>query len=119
MEDALDSLNWNFVIRVREAYARRQNKAQNASAGLLVGSHCFDQSGRRNARPWRQRPEPTNKRHDARNVFRRSETDFVSEKSSGDHTPSDGLAVLIAAITRDAFQSVGKSVAKIENFAQT
>src|SRR5215469_14080119 len=118
MEYAFDNLNWNFVIRVRLAYARRQNKTQNASAGLLVGPHRLEQSSRRKIRPRRQESKPANERHNSRNILGRSKEDLVSEESRSHHAPCNGFAMLITAIVRGTFQRMGKSVAKIENFPQ-
>src|SRR5215472_15654589 len=118
MEDALYHFKGDLVIGSRLANAGRKNETQHPASGLLVGTHCFHQFRRGNAWPRRQGSEPTNERHDAGNVLGGSEADFVPKKSSGHHAPSDGFAMLIAAIVGNTFQNMRKSMSKIEDFAQ-
>ena len=119
MENALDRVHRDSVIRPRLAHSGRQNEAQHAATRFLIGMHRFQQNRWRNARPRRQRAEPGNQRYNARNVFRASETELVSKKNRGHHAPRDSFAMLITTIMRNAFESVRKSVAEIQDLAQT
>jgi len=46
---------------------------------------------------------------------RRASSPVRGRKSGGDHAPSYGFAVLIAAVIRDTFEGMGESVTVIEN----
>src|SRR5712692_6049865 len=65
MENALDDVKGNGVVRPRFADAGREDETKNSAASFLVGAHGAEQSRGGNARPGRQRPQAANQRDDA------------------------------------------------------
>ena len=118
MQNALDHVKWNGVVGARFANARREHKAKNPGARLLVGAHGGKQSRGRDARPGRQWPQAANQRDDAGHVFGTRQPEFVAQERRRHYPPRHRFTVLIDAVLRHRFQSVGECMPEIENFAQ-
>src|SRR6267143_5515815 len=118
MKDTLDDVRGDGVVGASFTNARREDETHYAAARFLVRAHGFDQSCGGDARPGRQRSEAADERDDARNVIGTRQSKLMAEERRGDHTPGHGFPMLVAAIMRDAFQSVRKRMAEIQDFAQ-
>src|SRR6266850_2396500 len=117
MENALDDARGNGVVGASFADARREDETNHTPACFLVRAHGFDQSCGGDARPGRQRSQAADERDDAGNIVGARQAKFMAEERSGDHAPSDGFPVLIAAVACDAFESVRESMPEIQDFA--
>src|SRR5258707_1434934 len=118
MKNALKHWKRHGVVGSRFADAGRKDKAKDSGTRFFVGPHSIEQGGGWNAGPGRQRTHATNQRDDARNVVGTRQAQLVAEESGGDHAPSNGFAVLIAPVVRDAFEGMGKGMTVIEDFAE-
>jgi hypothetical protein len=118
MENALDNVKGDGVVRAGFTDARREDEAENSGARLLIGTHGVEQSRRWDPRPGRKRSEAANQRNDSRDVVGTRQAEFVAEKSRGDHAPGNGFSMLVAAVFRHGFEGMREGVAEIEDFAQ-
>src|SRR5712692_3690237 len=118
MENALDNVKRDGVVRARFADAGRKDEAKNSGARFLVGAHGAEQCRGRNARPGRQWPQAANERDDTGNFVRARQSEFVSEKGGRNHAPRHGFAVLIAPVFRYAFEGMGEGMAVVEYFPE-
>src|SRR5260370_38851074 len=107
MENALDDVKGNGVVRPRFADAGREDETKNSAASFLVGAHGAEQSRGGNARPGRQRPQAANQRDAAGNVISARQAELVAEEGRGHHAPGYRLPVLIPAVLLDAFLWIG------------
>src|SRR5260370_40152343 len=98
MENTIDDVKRNGVVRPRFADAGREHETKNSAARFLVGAHGAEQSRGGNARPRRQRPQASNQRDDAGNVISARQAEFVAEEGRGDYAPGYRFPVLIAAV---------------------
>ena len=117
-QNAFDSADRDLVVRGGLADARRENKAQSASARLLVRAHGINHAFLGDTRPGGKRAQLTHQRDNARNLVSSRHARLVSQQRRRHHPPSDRFAVLITAIMRDPLEGMRKGVSKIENFAQ-
>ena len=118
MENTFDDMKGNGIVGTRFADARRKDETKNSGAGLFVGAHGVEQSCGLNTRPRGERPQATNQRDDTGDIVGASQAEFMAEECCGHHAPGYGFAVLVDAVLRNGFESVGKGVAEIEDFAQ-
>src|SRR6266446_798644 len=118
VKNALDDVRGNGVVRARFADARGEDETHYAAARFFVGAHGFDQSCSGDTRPSRQRSEAADERDDAGNIVGARQAKCMAEERRGDHAPGHGFAVLVAAVARDAFESVREGMAEIQNFAE-
>src|SRR5260370_19060905 len=118
MENTIDDVKRNGVVRPRFADAGREHETKNSAASFLVGAHGAEQSRGGNARPRRQRPQAANQADDDGNVISGWQAELVAEEGRGHHAPGYGFTVLIAAVFGDALEGMGESVAEIEDFPQ-
>src|SRR5712664_3223294 len=118
MKNALDDARGNGLVGARFADARGEDETHYAAARLFVGAHGFDQSCGGDTRPGRKRSEAADERDDAGNIVGACQAKFMAEERRGDHAPGDGFPVLVAAVARDAFESVREGMAEIQDFAK-
>ena len=118
MENAFHNVNGDGVVGACLTDTGRQDKAENSGARFLIGAHGVEQSLGWNARPGWKRAQATNEGDDSGDVVGMRHTEFVTEEGRGDHSPGNSFPVLVAAIFRNAIESVGESVTEIEDFAK-
>src|SRR5712664_1946168 len=118
MKNALDEVRGNGVVGARFADTRGEDETHYATARFLIGAHGFDQSCSGDAGPGRQGSEAANQGDDTGYVIGTRQSKLMAEERRGDQAPGDGFPVPVAAVVRDAFESVGEGMAEIQNFAE-
>src|SRR6267378_8568644 len=118
MKNALDEVRGNGVVGASFADSRGEDETHHATARFLIGAHGFDQSCGGDTGPGRKRSEAADERDNTGNIVGARQAKFMAEKRRGNHAPGDGFPVLVAAVARDAFESVREGMAEIQDFAE-
>src|SRR5882724_7369425 len=117
MKNALDEVRGNGVVGARFADARGEDEADHTATCFLVRTHGFDQSCGGDTGPGWKRSEAPDERDNARDSVGPRQAKFMAEERRGDHAPGHGFPVLVAAVARDAFESVREGMPEIQDFA--
>src|SRR6266850_521253 len=118
MKNALDDVRGNGVVRASFTDSRREDETNHTAMRFLVGAHGFEQGCSGDAGPSRQRSEAPDERDNTGNIVGARQAEFMAEERRGDHAPGDGFPMLVAAVARDAFESVREGMAEIQDFAE-
>src|SRR5882762_9775128 len=118
MKNALDDVRGNGVVGARFTDTRREDETHHPAARFLIGAHGFDQSCSGDAGPGRQGSETPDEGDDTGYVIGTRQSKLMAEERRSNHAPSHSFPVPIAAVLRDAFESVGEGMAEIQNFAE-
>src|SRR5712664_2410316 len=118
MKNALDEVRGNGVVGARFADTRGEDETHDAAVRFLIGAHGFDQSCSGDAGPGRQGSEASDQGDNTRHVIGTRQSKFMAEERRGDHPPGHGFPMLIAAVMRNAFESVREGMAEIQDLAK-
>src|ERR1700674_2675384 len=118
MKNTHDDVRGNGVIGGRFADPRGEDETHHAAPRFFVGAHGFDQSCSGDAGPSRQGSETADEGDNTGYIISTRQSKLMAEKRRGDHAPSHSFPVPVAAVVRDAFESVGEGMAEIQNFAE-